>query len=115
MTITIASAAEAPGQGGKALVRTAGASPGKIGYYTVTLDADQATGGEDISDIWDDFKSVIAIVPVNTTGTIANLRFFTVDTTNKTLIALKTISAGANAEEVDSLDTIVVTLVVFGT
>lgn len=104
----------AQGSGALTRVNGVGVRALKVGTYTWTGDSSQASGGEDISAIWNDFAEVIAIVPSQVTGTVANIRHFTADLTNKKLLAIKTVSSGANAEDTGSLDTIVVRLVVIG-
>jgi hypothetical protein len=74
------------GSGAKQPVRSLGERPIQLGIYTFALDSSYASGGEDISAIWDDFKEVLAIFPASGDLPLADQRYYNLDFTGKKLI-----------------------------
>ncbi len=61
--------AETPGRGSKRQLLVGGARPLVRRFYTVAFDSSYPTGGEDISSIFGDFKSVVQITTSDNLGT----------------------------------------------
>lgn len=100
MAITITDQGESPGKGRSSPIRFGGAGRAPImRIYTVDWDDSYATGGEDISSIWNDFKAVLGIFVQPAENTIAANRMFAVDLTNKKLIMLSAINTEASGDQ----------------
>lgn len=99
-TVTLALAAEGPG---KAALRPGlffGSRTRKVANYTITFSGNYVSGGEVISDIWNDFTEVSWIQATCRGSTVANMRYAQVDHANKKLILY---TSGATEQTVASI------------
>jgi hypothetical protein len=80
--------ADGPGKGRTTQVVGAGSRTMKLAVYDYNCGTDNyTTGGNDISDIWDDFADVLYIgIEQMDTNTAADRREVTIDYTAKTLL-----------------------------
>ncbi len=84
-TVTLQSTG--PGKGAKREVLGRGSRTMQIAVYKFASGStNYPAGGEDISSIWNDFKTVLSISVQQVTATVASRREFTVDLTNKLLL-----------------------------
>lgn len=97
---TIALQATGPGKAATHELFGLGGRTMQVAEYKFTSGTSNYTsGGEDISSIWNDFKTVLAVHVQQVTATINNRRAFTVDLTNKLLLvysAFNTENTGAD-------------------
>lgn len=112
MAVTITDQAEAPGKAGKSIARIGGATAGLVRVYQVDFDTSYPTGGENISEIWNDFSSVLGIFVQPADTTVADNRMFIPDLVNKKLIMLTAITTQASDTSDQSAVTKVQLLVV---
>jgi len=95
----------APSRGGSHVVRALAARPCQIAVYDYDMGTDNYTvGGNDISDIWDDFKEIYYIgIEQKDTSTAADRRKFAIDYSAQTLVQYDAV----NTEETATNQTVV--------
>lgn len=105
---TLTSLAATPGVAAKRPALGIGGTPKKFGVYTLAFDASYPTGGESISSIWNDFKTV-EFIAVSGPGS----RTYEVDYSGKKVLLYTAI--GTEATDTSNQSTITVKLLVVGT